>query len=83
MQRRFRVSVEEQERLLHTELVKLSVPFDEAAKVAKILASRKPDEFLTSEEIQLTKRVCKTWLERRDRALSLRSQLDEVLVRER
>ncbi|KYC42634.1 hypothetical protein WA1_14905 [Scytonema hofmannii PCC 7110] len=71
MQRVLSISVEEKERLFHTELVKHGVSYSDAARVAKILASEKPDELLTGEEIQLTTEACKIWLKQHKRLTSL------------
>lgn len=57
--------------LLHTELVKHGVDYHKAAKVAKILADKKPDELLTEEEIRLTQEVCQVWLRQRNRLTSI------------
>ncbi len=61
MQRKFSTTAAEKERIFHTQLVKYGVEYDKAAKAAKILASGKPDELLTNEEIQLVKEVCRDW----------------------
>ncbi|KAF3890757.1 hypothetical protein DA73_0400001290 [Tolypothrix bouteillei VB521301] len=65
------MSVEEKERLFHTELVKHGVSYSHAARVAKILASETPDEVLTAEDVQLTTEACKIWLKQHKRLTSL------------
>lgn len=65
------MSPEEKEKFLHTELVKSGVGYHQAAQVAKMLVSRKSDEQLSPEEIQLAKAACKQWLQQRDRLKSL------------
>ncbi len=71
MQRVLSISVEEKERLFHTQLVKHGVSYSDAARVARILAYEQPDELLTSEEIQLTTEACKIWLKQHKRLTSL------------
>lgn len=56
------MSVEEKEKLFHTELVKYGVEYKTAGKVARILASGKPDELLTQQERRLVKDACQKWL---------------------
>ncbi|MBW4423214.1 MAG: hypothetical protein KME50_01800 [Nostoc desertorum CM1-VF14] len=51
----------EKEKIFHTELVKFGVKYDTAAKAAYILASGRPDEFLTQEEKRFVMEVCKEW----------------------
>lgn len=63
--------IQKEQQLLHTELVKYGVDYYKAAKVAKILADKKPDELLTEEEIQLTREVCEAWLRQRNRLTSI------------
>lgn len=58
----FFMPVEEKERLFHTELVKYGVEYRTAGKVARILASRKPDELLTQQERQQVQEACQKWL---------------------
>ncbi|MUG97927.1 hypothetical protein F7734_38725 [Scytonema sp. UIC 10036] len=71
MQQVLSLSVEEKERLFHTELVKHGVSYSDAARVAKILASETPDELLTVKDIQLTTEACKIWLKQHRRLASL------------
>ncbi|MBH8556233.1 hypothetical protein I8751_28665 [Nostocaceae cyanobacterium CENA357] len=61
MQRKFLTTAAEKEKIFHTQLVKYGVEYEKAAKAAKILASGKPDEQLTDEEIQLVTEVCRDW----------------------
>jgi hypothetical protein len=71
--------VEEKERLFHTQLVKYGVEYTTAGKVARILASGKPDELLTPQERQLVKEACQKWLtqhKRKKRIKSLVKSLD-------
>ena len=58
MRQKLLKSVEEKEKLFHTALVKCGVKYELAAQAARILASGKPDELWTREEIQLVKEVC-------------------------
>jgi hypothetical protein len=67
MNRRVSMSVQDKEQLFQSELVKACVPYDQAVKVAHILASELDDEQLAAEDIQLVKRVCLQWLEQRKR----------------
>ncbi|MBD2196164.1 MULTISPECIES: hypothetical protein [Calothrix] len=60
----------------HTELVKSGVDYHQAAKVAQILAEKKPDELLTEEEIKLTKEVCAAWLRQHNRLTSISRALE-------
>jgi hypothetical protein len=61
------MSVEEQERLYQTELIKAGVDFRQAEKAAKLLAEDLLDEQLTREEHQLIQSVCTQWLAQRKR----------------
>ncbi|WP_026732395.1 hypothetical protein [Fischerella sp. PCC 9605] len=61
----------EKEEFFHTELVKYGVDYQRAAKVAKILASEKPDELLSDKEKQLAEEVCKEWLRQHQRLTSI------------
>jgi hypothetical protein len=63
--------LQKEQQLLHTELVKYGVDYHKAAKVAKILAEKKPDELLTEEEIRLSREVCEIWLKQRNRLNSI------------
>jgi hypothetical protein len=58
---------QELEEVYLTELVKSAVEYQTAIKVAGILAAEKPDEHLTSEEVQLVRDACALWLKRRKR----------------
>lgn len=60
----------------HTELVKSGINYHQAAKVAQILAEKKPDELLTDEEIKLTKDVCTAWLRQHNRLASISKALE-------
>ncbi|WP_320073245.1 hypothetical protein [Nostoc sp. MG11] len=73
--------VEEIEKILHTELVKYGVKYEKAGKVARILASRQPDELLTQEEIQLSKEVCQQWLKQRQRMAVIEEAIDGEGIR--
>lgn len=64
MRQRLFTSVEEKEKLYHTELVKHGVKYELAAQAAKIIVSGKPDEHLTAQELQLVEQVCREWLTR-------------------
>ncbi|QLE56350.1 hypothetical protein [Nostoc sp. TCL26-01] len=52
----------EKEKIFHTQLVKYGVKYEQAARVAKIIASGKSEELLTPEEKQLVKEACQQWL---------------------
>ncbi|BAY10622.1 hypothetical protein [Calothrix sp. NIES-2098] len=66
----------DKQQFWHTELVKYGVDYHQAAKVAQILAEKKPDELLTEEEIRLTKEVCEVWLRQRKRLASISRALE-------
>ena len=76
MQQKFPLTVEEKQKLFHTQLVKFGVEYEKARKASEILALQKPDEALTQEEIQLTKEVCKKWLAQHKRFKDLMSLLE-------
>lgn len=67
---------QDKQQLLHTQLVKFGIHYRKAAIAAEILASGKPDELLTEEEIQLTKEVCKEWLKQRKRLDSIEENIN-------
>lgn len=67
MNQRASMSVQDKEQLFQFELVKACVPYEQAVKVAHILASELDDEQLADEDVQLVKRVCLQWLEQRKR----------------
>jgi hypothetical protein len=71
MRQRLFTSLEEKEKLFHSELVKYGVKYELAAQAAKILVSGKPDELLTQQEIQLVEQVCREWLTRHKSLSSL------------
>lgn len=73
--KRYSISAEELEQLFLLELVKVGVGFSQAAKTARALAHRLPDEQLTPEENQIIEDACAQWLAQRKR-LSL---IDHVL----
>ncbi|MBW4563750.1 MAG: hypothetical protein KME32_21910 [Mojavia pulchra JT2-VF2] len=58
----FLTSIEEKERVYHSELIRHGVNYEEAVQAAKIIASEKPNELLTPEETELVKEVCTAWL---------------------
>jgi hypothetical protein len=64
---KFFISIEEKERLFHAELVKVGVDYQQAARVAKLLAQNIAEEDLTSEEAQLSETACRIWLQHRQR----------------
>ncbi|RCJ41221.1 hypothetical protein A6770_09075 [Nostoc minutum NIES-26] len=66
---------QEKKKLLHTQLVKYGIHYRKAARAAEILASEKPDELLTDEEIQLTQEVCREWLKQRKRLDSIEENI--------
>ncbi len=61
MQSKNFTSVEEKEKIFCTELVKYGVEYKKASKAAHILASLKPDELLTEEEIRIVTEACNAW----------------------
>ncbi|MBD1864623.1 MULTISPECIES: hypothetical protein [Trichocoleus] len=67
MSTRFFVSVEEKTRLFHAELVKAGVEYQQASRVAKVLAQNQFEESLPPEEAQLTEEACRIWLQHRQR----------------
>ncbi|WP_414569859.1 hypothetical protein [Nostoc sp. CCY 9925] len=67
MQQKFSLTVEEKQKIFHTQLVKFGVEYEIARKASEILAREKPDEVLTQEEIRLTKEACKHWSAQRKR----------------
>ena len=69
------MSLQDLEEFFHTQLVKHGVNYNLAAKAAKILASRKPDELLTAEEKDLATEVCQQWFKQRQRLERLNSHL--------
>ncbi|OUL18216.1 hypothetical protein [Nostoc sp. 106C] len=69
-------SLPKEQQFWHTELVRYGVDYHQAAKVAKILAEKKPDELLSEEEIRLTKEVCEAWLRQRNRLASISRALE-------
>ncbi|BAY27013.1 hypothetical protein NIES2100_68340 [Calothrix sp. NIES-2100] len=69
-------SLQKAQQFWHTELVKSGVDYHQAAKVAEILAEKKPDELLTEDEIRLTKEVCAAWLRQRHRLASISQALE-------
>jgi hypothetical protein len=78
MRKQLFTSVEEKEKLFHTELVKYGVEYELAAQAARILVSGKPDELLTEQEIQLVKEVCREWSMGHKRFKRLSSLLTEL-----
>ncbi|KAF3890463.1 MULTISPECIES: hypothetical protein [Nostocales] len=52
---------QENENLYHNELLKYGVEHNLAALAAKILASDKPNELLSSEELQVLTEACEHW----------------------
>ncbi|GAB1541830.1 hypothetical protein NUACC21_45030 [Scytonema sp. NUACC21] len=67
MHPKFHTTPEQKETLYQSELFRYGVAYDKAAIAAKILASGKPDEDLTSEEIELVNEVCEAWLAKHKR----------------
>ncbi|MBD2778068.1 serine/threonine-protein kinase [Iningainema tapete] len=65
------VSFTEKKEIFHTELVKHGVGYQKADQAAWILASGKPDELLTDEEIQLVTEVCQEWSRQHKRLTSI------------
>lgn len=76
------LSTEEKQQIFHTELVKCHIPYDQAAQVARILASEQLDEQLTPEEQQLVESVCRKWMQQRQRMSHL-SQIMATALREK
>ena len=69
-------TLQKEQQFWHTELVRYGIDYHEAAKVAKILAEKKPDDLLTEEEIRLTKEVCAAWLRQRHRLATISQALE-------
>lgn len=67
--------VQEKERLFHTELVKYGVEYRIASKVARILASGKPDELLTQQERQIVQEACQKWFTQHKRKKRIDSMI--------
>ncbi|WP_341531956.1 hypothetical protein WKK05_40410 (plasmid) [Nostoc sp. UHCC 0302] len=61
------MSVFDEEKYFHTQLVKHGVNYNLAATAAKVIASGKSDELLTPEEIRLATEACKEWSKQRQR----------------
>ncbi|MBD2677845.1 MULTISPECIES: hypothetical protein [Nostoc] len=76
MQQKFALTLEEKQKIFHTQLVKYGVEYEKARKASEILAREKPDEVLTQEEIQLTKEACNHWSAQRKRIKQLMSLLN-------
>ncbi len=73
--------MQEKERFFHTELVKACVPYHQAAKAARIIASEHPNEQMPEEEIQLVNQVCRQWLEQRQRWKVISQIVDKASTR--
>lgn len=71
-------STQGKERFYQSELVNACVPYSKAVKAASILASRRSDDELASEDVQLVKQVCRQWLEQRQRHHLLRLAVNET-----
>ena len=67
MSAKFFVSVEEKTRLFHWELVKAGVDYQQAGRVAKVLAQNPPEASLPPEDSKLTEEACRIWLQYRQR----------------
>ena len=81
--KRLSISVEELEQLFLLELVKAGVGFPQAAKAAKFLANRLPEEQLTSEDNQLIQDACALWLAQRKRLTLIEQVLNQSSTRMR
>ncbi|MDX2213268.1 MAG: hypothetical protein SFY66_08265 [Oculatellaceae cyanobacterium bins.114] len=68
----------ERKKLFFIELVRVGIPFDDAYAVSAIVASYKPTEALTQQEIWLVNDVCRRWLDERNREMSLHQHLEEL-----
>ncbi|MEH1968568.1 MAG: hypothetical protein V7K91_19075 [Nostoc sp.] len=55
------ISIEEKEKIFHTELVKYGVEYEQARKTAQILARSQPDELLSQQDRQIVTQACKKW----------------------
>nr|WP_290222595.1 hypothetical protein [Trichocoleus desertorum] len=75
MQEKFLISPKQKEELFHTELVKHGIPYNKAAKAARILVSNPPDETLSDEEAKLVQETCREWLRQRQRWNNVLQQL--------
>jgi ABC-type cobalamin/Fe3+-siderophores transport system ATPase subunit len=54
-------SFQRKEQMYYSSLTQYGVEHSKAFKAARIMASGKPDELLTHEELQLVYEVCKIW----------------------
>ena len=68
----FFISDKETEKIFCTELVKYGVEYEKAVLTAKILASGKPDELLSPEEIRIVKEACEKWFVQNNRYKKLK-----------
>ncbi|MFN6485132.1 MULTISPECIES: hypothetical protein [unclassified Nostoc] len=76
MPQNFLISVEEKEKIFHTELVKYGVEYEQARKAAQILASSQPDELLSQQDRQIVTQVCNKWSAERKRYKRITSVVD-------
>ena len=67
MQQNFLISVEEKEKIFHTELIKYGVGYEQARKAAQILACGQPDELLSEQDRQAVTQACNKWSTERKR----------------
>ncbi|MEH1940839.1 MAG: hypothetical protein V7L01_11560 [Nostoc sp.] len=76
MQQNFLISVEEKEKIFHTELVKYGVEYEQARKAAQILAYSQPDELLSQQDRQTVTQACNKWSTERKRYKRITSVMD-------
>ena len=76
MQQNFLISVEEKEKIFHTELVKYGVGYEQARKAAQILACSQPDELLSQQDRQTVIQACNKWSTGRKRYKRITSVVD-------
>lgn len=72
------MSIEARANLFQTELIKVGIGFQQAQKVAKLLAENRPEEQLTKEENQLIQEACTQWLAQRNRENFISQVLNEA-----
>ncbi|MGV0103485.1 hypothetical protein [Nostoc sp. DSM 114167] len=76
MQQNSLISVEEKEKIFHTELVKYGVEYEQARKAAQILAYSQPDELLSQQDRQIVTQACHKWSTERKRYKRIISVVD-------
>ncbi|MCC5656237.1 hypothetical protein LC608_04390 [Nostoc sp. XA010] len=72
----FQISVEEKEKIFHTELVKYGVGYEQARKAAQILACSQSDKLLSQQDRQTVIQACNKWSTECKRYKRITSVLD-------